>query len=114
MTAIPFPLGSFPGSKPHESGGRLVNAMAEPLGPGAPASAVLKRTPGLKAFTSATTDQGTELTGFRGAILIGNNLFAAFEDILVYTTSAGGIPIEVGALSGTAPVSFSRNNRAPT
>lgn len=112
MAPIPFPLGSHPGRRGHESAGRLVNAFAEPLGVGAPGAAVLKRTPGLVQFSAALTDQATVLTGYRGSILSGNNLFAAFEDMLVHITSDGTVT-EVGALSGSDRVQFSRNNKSP-
>lgn len=114
MSAIGFPTGSHPGSHPHEAAGRLVNAFAEPLGPGAPGAAVIKRSPGLGAFTSATADDDTALTGFRGMMLAGNNLYMAFKDVLVYTTLAGGVPVMIGDLIGEGPVYFARNNKSPT
>jgi hypothetical protein len=114
MAPIPFPLGSYPGKRGHESAGRLVNAFSEPLGPGAPAVATIKRTAGLRQFSSDVTADETPVTlsGFRGMIAVGNFIYAAFADLLVYIDEDGAV-LSVGALSGTQPVSFSRNNKSP-
>lgn len=107
MVSIPFPTGSQPGRNAQESGGRLINCYAEELGNAAGGVAVIRSAPGLLEFGDS------ELTGFRGQILIGQRLFAAFEDTLVYFNSAGAVTV-VGELQGTLPVFFSRNNRRPT
>jgi hypothetical protein len=56
MSPIPFPLGSYPGRRTHESAGRLINAYAEPLGPGAVGAAKIVSSAGLLKFTAAQTN----------------------------------------------------------
>jgi hypothetical protein len=53
------------------------------------------------------------LTGYRGAILVGGTLFAAFNDVLV-TVNEDGVVTMAGPFPGTERVQFSRNNRQPT
>ena len=108
MVAIPFPLTSMPGTRPQESAGRLINARAEPLGEGARAQARRVRVPGLATF--ATSSQ----TGFRGHIVVGPTLFAAFAGKVYKGTAAGGALILVDDLDGMLPVFFARNNKKPT
>lgn len=86
-----------------------------PLGPGAPAEAKIVSVAGMRQFTAAVTNDEAPvaLTGYRGAILSGNNLFVAFKDILVVIDSAGNI-ITADALPGEDRVQFSRNNKSPT
>ena len=105
MVAIVFPPSTAPGVKTQESGGRHVNAHYERLQVGASAKFVLKRAPGLVEFAD------TEEAGFRGCILVGANLFVAYEDELVYVTS-GGTVTSIGTLGGTGPVYFASNNAA--
>jgi hypothetical protein len=114
--AIPFPLTTAPGSRPQESGGRLINCYAEPLAPQTgtqantgPAPAVWRRAPGLTAFT---TDSGQ--SGFRGACLVGSQLFVAWANKLAVVDSSGTVTLVPGTLGGTGKVYFARNNLAPT
>ena len=115
MAPIPFPLGSYPGRRTHESAGRLINAYAEPLGPGAVGAAKIVSAAGLKKFTEASTSGETPvpLTGYRGAILVGSTLYAAFANTLVFIDAAGVVTKVPGTLAGTGRVQFSRNNRQP-
>lgn len=108
MTAIPFPLSSFPGSTPQEGAGRLINCFAEPLGENGRAAAVRHRVPGLRAWGTSTA------TIFRGATVDGGTLYAAFSGTVRSFTSAGGASSTVGVLSGTDKVFFLRNNKRPT
>lgn len=108
MPPILFPPTTAPGKNTQESGGRLINAYAEKLGDGAPASDVFRRAPGLSIFSAATTE-----TGYRGSILVDETYFVAYEDALVKTDAAGA-RTSVGALSGSGPVYFARNNKTPT
>jgi hypothetical protein len=115
MVSIPFPLGSYPGRRTHESAGRLINAYAEPLGPGAVGAAKIVSAAGLKKFTEASTSGETPvpLTGYRGAILVGSTLYAAFANTLVFIDAAGTVTKVPGTLPGTGRVQFSRNNKQP-
>lgn len=104
MVAIPLPTSSFPGAKPQESSGRLINAYAEPKGTGG--TVVRRRAPGFRSFATSSE------TGPRGIALMGNDLFVAHEDILQYATSVGGIMSTAGVLAGALPVYFARNKAA--
>lgn len=114
MAPIPFPLGSYPGRRTHESAGRLINAYAEPLGPGAVGAAKIVSSAGLLQFTAAVTNDETPvpLTGYRGAILVGSTLYVAFNGTLV-TVDEHGTVTTVADLDGTDRVQFSRNNKQP-
>jgi hypothetical protein len=104
MVAISWPFSTAPGLKPSEGAGRLINCYAEPIGDGGRAAYTLHRVPGLAAFgTSART-------GFRGAILSQNTLYAAFSGKLEKWTSAGGASTNVGNLNGTKKGFFAQNN----
>jgi len=115
MPSIPFPLGSFPGRRTHESAGRLINAYAEPLGPGAVSPAKIVSSAGLLQFTAAMTNDETPvpLAGYRGAILVGSTLYAAFANTLVFIDETGTVTKVPGSLPGTDRVQFSRNNKQP-
>lgn len=105
---IPFPTSSFPGAYPSEGAGRLINAYAEPLGDNARSSAVIHRVPGLKAF--GTSDEST----FRGGLLSGSTLYAAYDGTVVTYTSSGAAATTLDDLSGTDKVFWARNNKRPT
>jgi hypothetical protein len=107
MVAIPFPLSSSPGIRPHTSAGRLINAYHEPLAAGARSANVWCRAPGLKNW--AVSGQ----SGNRGQIVVGATLYAAFADN-VTRFDPSGIPTVVGNLPGAERVFWARNNRAPT
>lgn len=108
MTTIPFPVTSSPGKVPHESAGRLINVYYEPLPPGARAAGVWRRAPGLRAWGT------TPVTGFRGAVLVGSTLYAAFSGHIYSFTPGGGPGTHVGILAGTEKVTWARNNKTPT
>lgn len=107
MVAIPFPLSTAPGERPQEGGGRLVNAMAEELGPGARAKTVLKRAPGLRSFANSTGP-----VRCRGFLEIGDTLLVARDNRIEIVTRAG-VVTDLGRLDGTGPVMFARNNKRP-
>jgi hypothetical protein len=107
---VPFPHSTSPGTQfhPQESGGRIINAYLEPLGPAAPSEVIYRRAPGLRNFGTTTR------SGFRGGIEVAGTLYTAWANNLVSFTAAGGAGTNVGAtgsFSGTAKGFFARNNR---
>jgi hypothetical protein len=107
MTAILLPTGSYPGRSRLEGAGRLINAYAEPLGEGAEGAGAIRRSAGLVNFAT------NAVTGYRGAMLAGNVLYAAHEGELIKVSSTG-VVTALSDLDGTLPVSFARNNKTPT
>src|SRR5262245_39489361 len=105
MVAIPLPTSSAPGYRAQESAGRLINCFAEPLGEGR-SDVKRVRVPGMTSFLTSSE------TGFRGMMLVGSTLYAAFSGQLKRGTSAGGAMTTHNTLSGTLPVYFARNNAA--
>ena len=108
---IPFPLSSAPGASSQESAGRLINCYAEPLGKDveaskklAPPAVVWRKSPGLTLFGASAN------TGFRGEILVGNALYAAWSGKASRFDSTGTETLLTGALTGTEKVFFARNN----
>jgi hypothetical protein len=108
MVAIPLPVSTFPGERPQEGAGRLINCRAEPLGESGRAAAVRHRVPGLKSF--GTSSEST----FRGALLNGSTLYVAFDGVVKKLTSAGGAVAAVDTLDGDDRVFFARNNKRTT
>lgn len=111
-TSIPFPLSSSPGANPQESAGRLINCMAEPLGqdvetgnPGPP-RVVWRKVPGLSLFGASAN------SGFRGALLVDNALYAAWSGKASRYTSGAVETTLTGVLNGTEKVFWARNNAA--
>lgn len=104
---VPFPPSTAPGSRPQESGGRLVNCYVEKLAKTAAWPQKFVRAPGLDDFgTSART-------GFRAAFTLGGVLYTAFDGQLEKWSSAGGASSNVGALTGSAKGMFAANNASP-
>src|SRR5882757_3233640 len=101
---IPFPQSSTPGKKPGDGQGRLINCFCEIDG----AQQSWTTVPGLAAFID------TLLPNFRGAIVVGNLLYAAYKDKVITITQNGVITLLAGALTGTLPVTWALNNKAPT
>lgn len=107
MGVIPFPLSSSPGIKNSENGGRLINAYAEKLGDQARDPYLWRRSPGLVQRGDST------FTHARGFLAVSGALLGAFNGELV-VFSSGFTPTTLGALAGTKPVTFARNNVTPT
>jgi hypothetical protein len=108
MPAIVWPTSTSPGYRAVEGGGRLVNCYAAPLTDGAPAPIVIRRTTGLTRWVT------TAQTGYRGGFYDGGAYaYAAFNGVLRKFDSAG-VESAVGALAGTDPCFFARNQRTPT
>lgn len=101
---IPFPVQTAPGASTQEAGGRIVNGYVEELGDRAANKTVIRRMPGLVNFGTS------ERTGFRGAVVVQNVLYAAFNTKLEKWTSAGGASVNVGNLNGTKRGFFAANN----
>lgn len=109
---IPWPISSFPGNNPQESGGRLINVYAEPLSdpqrPTAAARQVWRRAPGLSQFAN------TAQTGYRGGLLVNNLSYEAWAGQVATVTSAGVVTLRGAAnsFSGTKKISIARNQAA--
>jgi hypothetical protein len=110
---IPFPLSSSPGATPQESAGRLINCYAEPLGKvveadkkTAPPPVVWRKCPGLALFGASGAQ-----TGFRGALLVDNTLYAAWSGKVSRFDSAAVETLLTGTLTGTEKVFWARNNK---
>ncbi|MCS3479557.1 hypothetical protein M2212_006403 [Bradyrhizobium elkanii] len=115
LTPIPFPLSSSPGASSQESAGRIINGYAEPLGKdvlakkGLPPPAVVwRKSPGLSLFGASAN------TGFRGGLLVGSSLYAAWGNKASTFTSGGVETALTGTLNGTEKVFWARNNKTPT
>jgi hypothetical protein len=104
MTAIPFPLTSAPGRRPHSGAGRLLNCYAEPLVNGARSQYVWRRAPGLRPFATSAS-----FSGNRGQFGVGSNLFSAFSGKISRFNSAGAETV-VGNFAGTKKVFWAANN----
>lgn len=104
---IAFPLSSAPGERPQESGGRLINCSAKPLGQESPIKVVWVRRPGLTSFAD------TGLSPFRGnGILVDNLAYFAVGGKVINVT-AGGVVVQSGNLAGSPTKAFfARNNLA--
>lgn len=102
MVALTFPKSSTPGRAPGEGAGRLLNVYSFANGD----RVALGPAPGLVPFS--TVGQGP-----RGFLLVGNLLYVAVRDAL-YTVNSAGKATLVGVLSGSAPVTMARNNKAPS
>lgn len=112
MPPIPFPLSSSPGATPQEGAGRLINCYAEPLGQDieftkklAPPRVVWRKSPGLSLFGASGQ------TIFRGQILVGNTLYAAWSGKASKFTSGGVETLLTGTLNGTEKVFWAQNNK---
>ena len=106
MTDVPFPLLNAPGRLPQAAGGRLINCYPETL----PATAGKKyaywRVPGLRPFAT------TPGANFRGALLVGNLIFAVIDNTVYTFPAAGGTGTPLsGTVTGSLPVTMARNNK---
>ena len=104
---IPFPLTSAPGSNVFSSAGRLVNCFAEPLVAGARGQNVWRRSGGTIATAVAHT-------GWRGGLVVGSTLYAAFSGssgkVSTFTNSFA--ETSMGNLAGTQKVFWAHNDKA--
>jgi hypothetical protein len=108
-TPIPWPTSSFPGSNPQESGGRLINSYAEPLGEVGPAKWKWLRSPGLSQFAA------TAQAGYRGGLIVDGSSYETWENYAATVNVAGSVSaIGTGDFPGTKMVSIARNQASPT
>lgn len=107
MVAVPFPTSSTIGIYA-EQGGKLVNAFPEKLDDN---RLKISRVPGIRSIIE-TTDHAH----CRGMIVINGVVLTALDDRLyTITESAGTYALNnIGALSGSEPVYFARNNKSPS
>lgn len=101
---IVFPPSSAPGTRPQESGGRLINCFAEKAQVGAPSTVIHRRSPGLERLGTTAISSHT-----RGFLDIGSEALWALDGRLVKFNSSFTIT-DLGALSGSDNVTFARNN----
>lgn len=106
MAPIPFPISSAPGKKQQEGGGRLINCRAEKTGEGARSPVVWIRTAGLRQELEIASH-----VHLRGGILVGSTLVVAM-DTRVYAITSAFAASNLGALSGTDPITVASNNAA--
>lgn len=107
MVAVPFPTITAEG-KFSESGGSLINAYIEQLPDGRVAR---KRVPGLREISTSAS-----YVGCRGVLAYNGTLIVARGSRLSQIIPIAGAysEIDLGALPGTGPVFFARNNKSPT
>jgi len=105
-TPITFPPTSAPGQAPQESGGRLINAFAEKTLVGTPSDIIHKRSPGLERLAVTGTYVHT-----RGFLDTGSLALWILDNRVLSLNSAFTI-VDIGALTGTDPVTVARNNKA--
>lgn len=108
-TPIPWPTSSFPGANPQESGGRLINAYAEPLGDVGPGKWKYIRSAGLSLFAA------TENAGYRGGLTVNGLAYETWAGN-ASTVDAGGTAADIGTgdFPGTQKISIAQNQAAPT
>lgn len=108
---ITFPLSTAPGVNSTESGGRLINAYAEPMNQGARNAWRWTRVAGLRLATTVG------IADFRGAIIVGAVLYV-INGAKAYTVTKAGTVYTVneltGSVGGDGPVIMARNMRAGT
>jgi hypothetical protein len=104
VVRIPFTVQTAPGAKSQEGGGRIVNGYVEELGDQAPNKTIIRRAPGMVNFGTSGR------SGYRGAIVVNDVLYVAFNGKLEKWTSAGGASVNVGNLNGTKRGFFAANN----
>ena len=107
MTDVPFPLLNAPGRAPQAAGGRLTNCYPETLPATAGKPYAYWRTPGLRPWGT------TPGVNFRGALLVGNLIYAVIDTSVWTFPATGGVGTPLsGSMPGTSPVTMARNNNA--
>jgi hypothetical protein len=102
-TPINLPKSTFPGNRPQEGRGMLVNCYAEPDGENGDVRWL--RGAGLTQFGISSQ------TGFRGALFVPGSLYAVIgTKVIRYTSGGGAGTVLTGSVPGEAPVIMARNN----
>lgn len=107
MPPISWPTGTAPGVNPTETGGRLINAIAERAPTGSRSEIVWRRVAGLIARFTTTQ------TAIRGALLVGSVLYVVSGNRVYSITSSYGVTELTGTVGGAGPVTMARNMKAP-
>lgn len=107
MPDIVFPTSSAPATRPQESAGRLINAYVEKTLTGSPSKIITRRSPGLQRLGQAPGNVHTRgfLDAEASCIWILDQRALKFDSSFVVS--------DIGALSGTKPVTTARNNATP-
>ena len=106
MASIAFPVSSAPGARFGESGGRLINAFAEPLGQEARAPIVRKRVPGLAVAATSS------FFGCRALHIVGTTLLAGFAGRVASVNLTTDTMTNLGTLAGSGRFTVAHNNAA--
>jgi len=104
MAGVPLPTSSYPGLRPQEGKGRLINAFMERRGKD---EFLLRRVPGVRAFAQATSSFCRGLHAVSGVVL------GVWDDRLVRIDDDGAAT-DLGEIAGSGPVYFASNNKSPT
>jgi len=110
---IPFPPSSTPGRKPQEAGGQLINGFFETPPEGAGSDTLWVRSPGLRQILDATSLSVNNIHT-RGFLDCGSTMLWMVNNRVLAVTRSGSVftVADVGALSGSLPVTVARNNNA--
>jgi hypothetical protein len=109
MPDITFPRSSAPGTRPQESGGRLINAFTEKTLQGAPSDTIIRRSPGLERIAVAPISTAIHTRGF---LDITTEAIWILDEIVFKMNKALELT-QLGILSGKLPVTTARNNAFP-
>ena len=107
MPSITFPTSSAPGTRPQESGGRLINAYVEKTPTGAPSDIIIRRSPGLQRLATVP------YIHTRGFLDAGSVAFWILDDRVVTVDQNLSVNDGLGELAGKEPVTTARNNANP-
>lgn len=102
--SVALPKSTFPGNRPQEARGVLMNCYAEPIGE--EGDVRWRRVPGLTEFSTSTE------TNFRGFAEVPGSLYVVLGQRVIRYTSTGVATVLTGSVSGDEPVIMARNNAA--
>src|SRR5260370_31940750 len=106
MVDVPLPLLNAPGRQPQAAGRRLINCYPEKRPATAGKPYAYWGVPGLKPWGT------TAGANYRGALLVGNLIYAVIGNTAYTFPMAGGAGTAlIGSVLGTLPVTMARNNK---